>query len=90
MDQDPKFDVSRFKYNNFSSKQKERILSENKKMNGGVVRSDLAGSEYFEWLTGQTPGPDSPEIDHIHPKSKGGIIAGVDASISCQRKRGES
>ncbi|MCR5737707.1 MAG: HNH endonuclease, partial [Eubacterium sp.] len=63
---------------NFTAKQKQRMLKENMKRNGGIVKSDNA-NDYFEMLTkpkksqkGVTPRPDEWQFDHIIPKDKGG------------------
>ena len=62
----------------FTKKQKETMLVENRKRNGGVVKSDNA-NDYYEVLTkpqksqkGFTPRPDEWQFDHIIPKDKGG------------------
>ena len=62
----------------FTKKQKETMLVENRKRNGGVVKSDNA-NDYYEVLTkpqksqkGVTPRPDEWQFDHIIPKDKGG------------------
>lgn len=58
--------------------QKRRLIEENKKRNGGVVKSDDP-KDFYSRLTkakkstsGVTPRPDEWQIDHIIPKSKGG------------------
>lgn len=63
---------------NFTAAQKQKMLEENMKRNGGVVKSDNP-NDYFETLTkpqksqkGVTPSPDEWQFDHIIPKDKGG------------------
>jgi RHS repeat-associated protein len=62
----------------FSASQKQKMLEENMKRNGGVVKSD-ASDDFFDVLTkpeksskGVTPRADEWQFDHIIPKSKGG------------------
>jgi hypothetical protein len=60
----------------FSDSQREAILQENMRRNGGVLRSDLSGEE----LTRGT-GPDSAAVDHIWPKSLGGTNSYGNAQV---------
>jgi hypothetical protein len=52
----------------FTSKQKIDMIEENMRRNGGVLRCDVTGVRLSR-LPGK---PNSVEIDHILPKSKGG------------------
>ena len=63
---------------NFTAAQKQKMLEENMKRNGGIVKSDNP-NDYYEILTkpqksqkGVTPSPDEWQFDHIIPKDKGG------------------
>ena len=63
---------------NFTAAQKQKMLEENMKRNGGVVKSDNP-NDFFEILIkpqksqkGVTPSPNEWQFDHIIPKSKGG------------------
>lgn len=62
----------------FTAAQKQKMLEENMKRNGGVVKSDNP-NDYFDVLTkpkksmkGVTPDPNEWQFDHIIPKDKGG------------------
>ena len=66
---------------NFTAAQKQKMLEENMKRNGGVVKSDNP-NDYFETLTkpqksqkGVTPSPDEWQFDHIITKDKGGTTS---------------
>ncbi len=63
---------------NFTAAQKQKIIEENMKRNGGIVKSDDP-NDYFDILkkpqksqSGVTPDPDEWQIDHIIPRSQGG------------------
>ncbi len=58
--------------------QKQKMLEENMKRSGGVVKSDNP-NDYFDVLTkpkksmkGVTPDPNEWQFDHIKPKDQGG------------------
>ena len=62
----------------FTATQKQKMLEENMKRNGGVVKSDNP-NDYYVVLTkpkksmkGVSPDPNEWQFDHIQPKSKGG------------------
>ena len=62
----------------FTAAQKQKMLEENMKRNGGVVKSDNP-NDYYDVLTkpkksmkGVTPEPNEWQFDHIIPKDKGG------------------
>jgi len=79
---------------NFSPKQKEDILTENRSRNGGVVRSDLSGTELVQpqkSMRGVTPDPNEWQIDHKVPKDKGGNNSYANAQVlSRQENRAKS
>ena len=62
----------------FTAVQKQKMLEENMKRNGGVVKSDNP-NDYYDVLTkpkksmkGVTPEPNEWQFDHIKPKDQGG------------------
>ena len=63
---------------NFTAAQKRKMIEENKKRNGGKVKSDNPNDYYVELkqpkksMKGVTPEPDEWQFDHIIPKDKGG------------------
>ncbi len=68
----------------FDATQKQRIVQENRKKNGGVVRSDLSGRELAppqQHTQGTSPPPDEWQIDHICPKSFGGTNSYANAQV---------
>lgn len=68
----------------FTATQKAQIIQQNKKVNGGVVRSDLSGIELIQPLKsmkGVTPSPLEWQIDHIVPKSAGGTNSFANAQV---------
>lgn len=72
------------KFWDFSANQKSQILAANRLRNGGVIKSDAPDDAYTE-LSGVTPADDSPEIDHIHPKSKGGTNQYLNAQVTSRK-----
>jgi uncharacterized Zn-binding protein involved in type VI secretion len=55
--------------------QKAKVIEENMKRNGGVVRSDVSGqilTKPAKSKKGVTPDPNEWQLDHIEAKSKGG------------------
>ncbi len=59
----------------FTPEQKAKVIEENMKRNGGVVRSDVSGkvlTKPAKSKKGITPDPNEWQLDHIIPKSKGG------------------
>ncbi|GFH43498.1 hypothetical protein Hs30E_20590 [Lactococcus hodotermopsidis] len=59
----------------FTQKQKQNIIEENMKNNGGEVKSDMSGKELVKPEKSQKgipPSQDEWQIDHIIPKDKGG------------------
>jgi RHS repeat-associated protein len=68
----------------FTSAQKRAIIQANKARNGGVVRSDLSGTELVppaKSQKGVTPPPNEWQIDHIKPKSDGGTNSYSNAQV---------
>ncbi|WP_019910230.1 HNH endonuclease signature motif containing protein [Paenibacillus sp. HW567] len=59
----------------FTQTQKQKIIEENMKKNGGKLKSDLSGEELVpsqKSQTGVKPPQNEVQIDHIDPRSKGG------------------
>ncbi len=62
----------------FTPTQKARVIEENRKRNGGIVKSDAPNDPYQalrqpqKSRKGATPSPDEWQIDHNIPKDKGG------------------
>ena len=73
-----------FKFKEFSANQKLKILEANRKRNFGKIKSDVADDEYSE-LSGAPNADDSPEIDHILPKSKGGSNEYKNAQVTSRK-----
>src|SRR5690606_1688052 len=59
-----------------TSAQRQRILDENRRSNGGVLRSDgdgrLLDPKPKKLQKGDKRAPNEPQVDHIVPRSKGG------------------
>lgn len=84
MDNDSSFDCLKTTYKEFSEDQKKAIIAENRKRNGGTVKSDVADDSH-KTLSGSSPADDSPEIDHIIPKSVGGSNAYANAQVTSRK-----
>jgi len=69
---------------NFTKSQKEKIIADNKKKNGGTIKSDLSGKELVpaqKSQKGVKPSPNEVQIDHIDPRSKGGSNSYSNAQV---------
>jgi hypothetical protein len=68
----------------FSAKQKANIIEENKKKNGGVVKSDQSGTVLTKpqkSKKGVTPSQNEWQVDHIKPRDKGGTNSYSNAQV---------
>jgi hypothetical protein len=68
----------------FTAATKRRILEQNKKANGGVIRSDQSGVEAVpsqKSQSGLTPPKNEAQIDHIKPRSQGGTNSPSNAQV---------
>ena len=69
---------------NFTKRQKKEILEENRRINGGVLRSDISGKELdypSQTQKGVKANMNQAEIDHVYPKSKGGTNKSSNAQV---------
>jgi RHS repeat-associated protein len=68
----------------FTAAQKARIIQENMKKNGGIVKSDQSGqvlTRPAKSQKGVTPDPNEWQIDHIQPKDAGGTNSYSNAQV---------
>lgn len=75
-------DVGPFKH--FTPEQKAKIIEENRKNNGGALRSDKSASNLVLTTArarGVKVNPDEVNIDHIFPRSKGGWNSYANAMV---------
>lgn len=59
----------------FTQSQKKKIIQQNMKNNGGVIKLDKSGQILVpatQSQKGVTPNPLEAQVDHIKPRSKGG------------------
>ena len=73
---------------NFTAAQKRKILAENKKRNGGVIRCDITGEVCVpsrKSKKGVSPPHNEAQIDHIRPKSKGGTNSYRNAQVATRK-----
>lgn len=69
---------------NFTAAQKKKIIDENMKQNGGVVKSDQTGqilTKPQKSKKGVTLDPNEWQIDHIIPRDKGGANSYSNAQV---------
>ena len=68
----------------FTQRQKKAVLEENRKRNGGVIKSDQSGlvlDKPAKSKKGQKANMKQAEIDHIIPRSKGGTNSSSNAQV---------
>ena len=68
----------------FTKRQKRQILEQNKRLNGGVIKSDKSGKILdppTRSVKGQKANMNQAEIDHIEPRSKGGDNSSPNAQV---------
>jgi RHS repeat-associated protein len=68
----------------FTASQKKKIIEENKKRNGGIIKSDMSGTvanPAKQSKKGQKADMKQAEIDHKDPKSKGGSNSYSNAQV---------
>ncbi|MBO9154095.1 DUF6443 domain-containing protein [Chitinophaga sp. GCM10012297] len=64
--------------------QRQRILEENRKQNGGKLKSDGDGRELNppgKLKKGEKADPNSAEVDHVTPRSKGGSNSNANQQV---------
>ena len=74
---------------NFTKTQKENIISENMKKNGGVVKSDASGqvlTKPQKSKSGVKPNQNEWQIDHITSKKKGGSNSYSNAQVLSRKE----
>jgi len=76
----------------FTPATKRKILEQNKKQNGGVVKSDKSGTPTVPSVkstSGVTPPANEAHLDHIFPKSKGGTNSPSNARVLTREENRE-
>ena len=73
----------------FTPTQKQKIIEENMKRNGGKIKSDLSGEELVpakKSVKGVKPPQNEVQIDHIEPRSKGGSNSYRNAQVTSRKE----
>ncbi|KAA6467433.1 MULTISPECIES: RHS repeat-associated core domain-containing protein [Bacillus cereus group] len=74
---------------NFTSSQKRKILAENRKRNGGILRSDASGKRLCKpkrSKKGQKHCQNEANVDHYFPRSKGGTNSFKNAQVLSRKE----
>ncbi|WP_171037351.1 SpvB/TcaC N-terminal domain-containing protein [Pseudoalteromonas phenolica] len=71
----------------FTKKGKQTVIQRNKEQNGGVTKCESCGVETVpaqKSQKGVTPPKNETQVDHIHPKSKGGDGSPSNGQVLCR------
>jgi hypothetical protein len=72
----------------YTATQKAKILAENEKANGGVLRDDVTGEAAVrepQSQKGVTPPENGAQVDHYYPKSEGGPNSYSNAEVRLRK-----